>query len=93
MLCGSWDDDGRQAVDLLTKMLMFNPSKRITIDEALEHPFLSALHSIDDEPVAESVYVLRGDASCCSLSSSQSFRVSRVACARAVSTLTSSEAL
>jgi mitogen-activated protein kinase 1/3 len=28
------------AIDLLKKMLMFNPSKRCTADEALEHEFL-----------------------------------------------------
>ena len=29
-----------EAIDLLTKMLMFNPSKRCTAEEALEHEFL-----------------------------------------------------
>ncbi len=42
-------------MDLLSKMLIFDPTKRITIDEALEHPYLAALHSVDDEPVADSV--------------------------------------
>jgi serine/threonine protein kinase len=46
-----------QAVDLLSKMLIFDPRKRITIDEALEHPYLAALHSVDDEPVADTPYV------------------------------------
>jgi mitogen-activated protein kinase 1/3 len=30
-----------EAIDLLKKMLIFNPHKRITIDECLAHPFLS----------------------------------------------------
>jgi hypothetical protein len=30
---------GNQAIDLLNKMLLFNPYFRITIDEALDHPF------------------------------------------------------
>ena len=51
-----------QAVDLLSKMLMFDPNKRISIDEALEHPYLAALHSVDDEPVADNPYVSRDDA-------------------------------
>lgn len=44
------DDD---AVDLLTKMLEFNPKKRITAEEALAHPFLSDFHDPEDEPSAE----------------------------------------
>jgi len=32
-------------------MLTFNPDKRITIEEALAHPYLASLHSEDDEPV------------------------------------------
>ncbi|KAK4803383.1 hypothetical protein SAY86_003200 [Trapa natans] len=40
-----------KAVDLLEKMLVFDPTKRITVDEALCHPYLSSLHDINDEPV------------------------------------------
>ncbi len=43
------------AVDLLKKMLMFNPNERITVEEALQHPYLSELHIPDDEPSAELV--------------------------------------
>ncbi|CAN6860125.1 hypothetical protein F2Q70_00003409 [Brassica cretica] len=39
------------AIDLLEKMLVFDPEKRITVEEALCHPFLSALHDLNDEPV------------------------------------------
>ncbi|KAF8670036.1 hypothetical protein HU200_051227 [Digitaria exilis] len=38
------------AVDLLERMLVFDPSKRITVDEALCHPYLASLHQINDEP-------------------------------------------
>ncbi|CAL5003978.1 unnamed protein product [Urochloa decumbens] len=38
------------AVDLLEKMLVFDPSKRIPVDEALCHPYLASLHEINDEP-------------------------------------------
>ena len=44
-----------EAVDLLKKMLTFDPKKRITVDEALEHPYLSALHCPEDEPSTEPV--------------------------------------
>eukprot|EP01013_Petalomonas_cantuscygni_P001956 TRINITY_DN11989_c0_g1_i1.p1 TRINITY_DN11989_c0_g1~~TRINITY_DN11989_c0_g1_i1.p1 ORF type:complete len:448 (+),score=108.22 TRINITY_DN11989_c0_g1_i1:117-1460(+) len=37
------------AVDLLDRMLQFNPSKRISVDEALAHPFLADLHDPADE--------------------------------------------
>ncbi|KAL5188821.1 Mitogen-activated protein kinase 4 [Glycine soja] len=40
-----------EALDLLEKMLIFDPNKRITVDEALCHPYLSSLHNINDEPV------------------------------------------
>ncbi|KAF6162176.1 hypothetical protein GIB67_008305 [Kingdonia uniflora] len=39
------------ALDLLEKMLVFDPNKRVTVNEALCHPFLKSLHDINDEPV------------------------------------------
>jgi len=38
------------AVDLLKRMLVFDPSKRITVDQALEHPWMASLHDLNDEP-------------------------------------------
>ncbi|KAL9243893.1 hypothetical protein vseg_017730 [Gypsophila vaccaria] len=38
------------ALDLAEKMLVFDPSKRITVDDALSHPYLSSLHEINEEP-------------------------------------------
>ncbi|KAI6129582.1 mitogen-activated protein kinase [Pisolithus croceorrhizus] len=40
------------AIDFLTKTLTFDPKKRLTVEEALEHPYLEAYHDPDDEPVA-----------------------------------------
>ena len=36
-------------------MLIFDPKKRITVEEALKHPYLAALHCPDDEPTTEPV--------------------------------------
>ena len=40
-----------QEVDLLSKILTWNPEKRISIEEALKHPFLSKFHDPFEEPV------------------------------------------
>mmetsp|Transcript_8143 Transcript_8143/g.20208 ORF Transcript_8143/g.20208 Transcript_8143/m.20208 type:complete len:384 (-) Transcript_8143:552-1703(-) len=40
------------AVDLLSKMLVFDPRKRISAAKALEHEYLLALHNVNDEPDA-----------------------------------------
>ncbi|KZS98227.1 mitogen-activated protein kinase [Sistotremastrum niveocremeum HHB9708] len=40
------------AVDFLTKTLTFDPKKRLTVEEALAHPYLEAYHDPEDEPVA-----------------------------------------
>mmetsp|Transcript_16408 Transcript_16408/g.27728 ORF Transcript_16408/g.27728 Transcript_16408/m.27728 type:complete len:417 (+) Transcript_16408:335-1585(+) len=54
----SGEDD---ALALVKKMLEIHPKKRITIDEALEHPFLESLHSPEDEPVNESPFTFEFD--------------------------------
>ncbi|XP_056286185.1 mitogen-activated protein kinase 7 isoform X2 [Pseudoliparis swirei] len=40
-----------EALDLLVAMLLFDPRERITVTQALEHPYLSKYHDRDDEPV------------------------------------------
>ncbi|GMI92074.1 hypothetical protein like AT1G07880 [Hibiscus trionum] len=45
------------AIDLAEKMLVFDPSKRITVDEALNHPYLSSLHEINEEPTCPSPFI------------------------------------
>lgn len=42
-----------QAIDLLKRMLMFNPEKRITVEEALAHAFLDSVRDQRKEKVAK----------------------------------------
>lgn len=46
---------GPEVLDLLSRMLAFDPKKRITVEEALDHPYLSQLHCPEDEPTTEHV--------------------------------------
>ncbi len=39
------------AIDLLNKLLQFNPTKRLTAEEALEHPYVRLFHKPEDEPI------------------------------------------
>ncbi|KAB8345839.1 hypothetical protein FH972_022894 [Carpinus fangiana] len=41
------------ALDLLERLLAFNPAKRITVEEALKHPYLEPYHDPEDEPTAD----------------------------------------
>ena len=43
------------ALDLLERLLAFNPVKRISVEEALKHPYLEPYHDPDDEPTAEPI--------------------------------------
>lgn len=45
-----------QALDLLHRMLQFDPDKRINLLDALAHPFLKDLHAKAREPLCESVF-------------------------------------
>ena len=47
-----------EAIDLLKKMLQFNPRKRISIDEALNHPFVSKVRDKSKETVAPGPCIL-----------------------------------
>lgn len=47
--------------DLLGKMLLFNPTKRITVEEALRHPYLQPLHDPEDEPLCATAFSFEFD--------------------------------
>lgn len=38
------------AIDLVERMLTFDPYRRVTVEEALAHPYLEKLHDVSDEP-------------------------------------------
>lgn len=40
------------ALDLIEKLLKFNPDNRMDVEQALQHPFVSQYHDPNDEPVA-----------------------------------------
>jgi len=46
------------ALDLLEKMLTFNPNRRITVEEALSHPYLRQYYDPDDEPICECPFTI-----------------------------------
>ena len=41
------------ALNLLSKMLIFNPEKRYTVKQCLKHPYFEGLHNEEAEPEAE----------------------------------------
>lgn len=47
--------------DLLQRMLVFDPAKRITVDEALRHPYLEGLHEEEDEPECPEMFTFEYD--------------------------------
>ncbi|KAK2711837.1 hypothetical protein QYM36_012835 [Artemia franciscana] len=51
--CKLFPNADLKALDLLDRMLTFNPHKRIVVEEALAHPYLEQYYDPADEPVAE----------------------------------------
>ena len=40
-------------IDLLRKLLQFNPDKRLTAEQALTHPFVARFHNPEEEPAMD----------------------------------------
>ena len=47
-----YPDADPQALDLLDRLLTFDPSKRIDVSDALAHPYLKQYYEPNDEPTA-----------------------------------------
>ena len=43
------------ALDLLERMLTFNPVRRITVEQALQHPYLQPYHDPEDDSDAPAI--------------------------------------
>lgn len=43
-------------LDLLNKMLTFNPQKRLTVEECLSHPYFEGIHNPEEEPVCNAPF-------------------------------------
>lgn len=41
----------KKAINFLSRMLVLNPKNRITVEQALVHPYLNKYHDPDDEPI------------------------------------------
>jgi serine/threonine protein kinase len=49
------------ALDLLSKLLVFNPNKRYTVEQCISHPYFEGLHNPEEEPICESFFDWRFD--------------------------------
>nr|ABB51133.1 mitogen-activated protein kinase 2 [Rheum australe] len=44
------------AIDFIERMLTFDPTRRITVEESLAHPYLARLHDAEDEPICPETF-------------------------------------
>jgi len=56
-----YPDANPVALDLMEKMLVFNPEKRYTAEECLGHPYFEEYHSPEAEPLSDEVFDWRWD--------------------------------
>ena len=52
------NDTPSDAINLITKMLEFNPEKRLTASQILKHPYLSKFHCPKDEYESQKIIYL-----------------------------------
>ena len=41
--------ESADAVDLVSRILQFNPADRLSVVECLDHPYFAAIHDVEDE--------------------------------------------
>eukprot|EP00658_Telonema_sp_P-2_P059488 TRINITY_DN4843_c0_g1_i2.p1 TRINITY_DN4843_c0_g1~~TRINITY_DN4843_c0_g1_i2.p1 ORF type:complete len:392 (+),score=127.91 TRINITY_DN4843_c0_g1_i2:163-1338(+) len=51
-------DANPQAIDMINKLLVYDPVGRLSAAQALEHPYLAQLHQAEYEPVADGPFEL-----------------------------------
>lgn len=51
-----YKDANPLALDLMERMLTFNPAKRITVEESLAHPYLKSLHNPKTEAKCSRIF-------------------------------------
>ncbi len=44
------------ALDLLGKMLIFDPHKRYTVEKCISHPYFEGLHNPEEEPLSKTIF-------------------------------------
>ncbi len=45
-----------ETIDLLSKLLVFDPRKRLSVSQALQHPYFQELHDPADEPICRHTF-------------------------------------
>jgi mitogen-activated protein kinase 15 len=50
-----------ECVDFISKLLVFDPEKRLTVEEALKHPFLNVFHKEEEEYICNRIISLSLD--------------------------------
>ena len=45
----------KDALDLLLRLLQFNPNKRLTSEQALRHLYMAQFHQEEDEPICKKI--------------------------------------
>ena len=51
----------KDALDMIKNCMQFNPTKRLSAEQCLEHPFVGQFHKKDQEPNAPSKFKIPAD--------------------------------